>query len=287
MDLTIAPISRTWMTKRNLLIVLLGLAALVAVSGLFLPEGIDWHLTYRPVAQLAIQGKSPYSPELPMPFPYAPWALLPVVPLGLLPENLGRGAWFVLALAAYTLFALRMGANRFTLPAFLVSPPVMHGLYNANIDFLALVGYVFPPQIGLFFLMIKPQIGIGGMVFWLVYSWQKGGVREVVRVFWPVTTAFFLSLVFFGLWPLGFLEPMQYSWNVSLWPVSIPVGLCLMALAFRHHSIRYSVAASPCLSPYVLFHSWAGIMGSILNDTVLSLTALAGLWILIIIRAVG
>jgi hypothetical protein len=275
------------MKKWHYGLILIGIIILSIGSGLLLPQGIDWHLTYRPVSLLAIQGKSPYSPDLPMPFPYAPWALLPILPLGLLPENIGRGAFFVLGIASYCLFALRLGANRITLPAFLLSPPVLHCLLNANLDFMPLVGYVLPPQIGLFFLVIKPQIGIGGILFWLYISWKKGGFKETVRVFAPVTVAILASFLVFGLWPLKFFQALSYGWNASLWPLSIPVAICLMVLALRHKEIRYSIAASPCFSPYVLFHSWAGVMGTVLSDTWLSLAAFAGLWAAIIVRALG
>jgi hypothetical protein len=222
-----------------------------------------------------------------MPFPYAPWALLPIVPLGLLPENIGRGIFFVLGLAGYTFFALRLGANRLTAVLFLFSPPVIHCLYNANIDWIPMVGYVLPPQIGLFFLMIKPQVGLGGILFWLIISWKSGGIKETIRVFAPVTAALLLSFLVYGLWPLGFKDMVTYNWNASLWPLSLPVGLCLLALAFRKKEIRCAIAASPCLSPYVLFHSWAGVMGSILKDKTLSVCAFIGLWAVILIRLLG
>ena len=220
-----------------------------------------------------------------MPFPYAPWALLPIVPLGLLPEHIGRGAFFIASILGYSYFAMRIGANRFTLPAFLLSPPVIHCLLNANIDWLPLLGFVLPPPVGIFFLFIKPQIGIGGVLFFLYTSWKRGGLKETVRVFAPVTIALLISFLIFGLWPLGFSQALSYSWNASLWPLSIPIALCLMVLAFRRSEIRFSLAASPFMSPYVLFHSWAGVMGAVLNDTALSIAAFIGLWAVVIIQA--
>ena len=273
--------------KWKLVLIVLAVIGASVAAGLVLPAGIDWHATYRPVSIMAMQGKSPYRPDPDAFFPYAPWALIPLIPLGLLPENIGRGAFFVLAILGYSYFAMRLGANRYTLPLFLISPPVLHCLLNANIDWIAILGYALPPQIGIFFLLVKPQVGIGGVIFWLVISWYRGGFRETLRVFLPVTIVTLLSFVVFGLWPLSFIRAMQYSWNASLWPLSIPVGLVLMVQALRQKDIRFSMAASPCLSPYVLFHSWAGALGAILSDTVLTLTAVIGLWGVIIFRGLG
>src|SRR5690606_38971700 len=71
-----------------------------------------------------------------------------------------------------------------------------------NIDWLPLVGFVLPPQIGLFFILIKPQMGLAVALFWLVEAWREGGLREVIRVFGPVGAALALSLALYGLWPL-------------------------------------------------------------------------------------
>lgn len=60
-----------------------------------------------------------------------------------------------------------------------------------------------------------------------------------------------------------------------------------MVMAFRHKNIRYSMAAAPCLSPYVLFHSWAGVVGAVLTDKWITLAAVIGLWITIILNEAG
>lgn len=265
---------------------LVAAAAAAFVAGLLLPAGIDWHSTFRPAAWAVLKGQSPYAADLAWPYIYPPWAVIPLIPFSLLPENLGRGAVFVLGLAAYAYFAYRVGAKPLALGAFLASPPVLHCLLNANIDWMVLLGYVLPPQIGLFFLAIKPQIGIGGALFWLYASWKKGGWRETLRVFLPCAAALGLSFIVYGFWPLQYRQPLGYSWNASLWPLSIPVGLGLMLLSARRREIRYAMAASPCLSPYVLLHSWAGALGAVLADTPLALVSVAGLWIAVLVQAV-
>jgi hypothetical protein len=47
------------------------------------------------------------------------------------------------------------------------------------------------------------------------------------------------------------------------------------------------MAASPCLSPYILFHSWVVVLFAIVAATPEIVAAVIGLWILVYIRAAG
>jgi len=192
-----------------------------------------------------------------------------------------------MGLVCFVWFGYKMRANPLVLAGFILSPPVLHSLVNANNDWMTLIGFVLPPQIGLFFVVIKPQIGVAVALFWLVEAWRKGGWREVVRVFWPVTAALALSFVIFGWWFARFGGETQLWWNASLFPASIPVGLALIAASLRQRNIRFAMAASPCLSPYVLLHAWSGAFAALLQTPIEFFAAWAGLWILVGIRAAG
>lgn len=265
--------------------------AWITVGGLigrFLPGGIDWQLTFRPAARALLAGHSPYAdPSMLSPYAGAPWGLIPLMPLAIFPEHVGQGMLFFLSLAAFAYTAYKLGAKPVTIGIFLASPPIMHSLLNANLEFMVLFGFILPPQIGLFFLMVKPQIGSAVAVFWLVEAWRKGGWREVVRVFAPATVILALSFLIFGLWPLNatqvFTESVER--NASLWPMSIPVGLVLLFKSLRDRNKNLSMAAAPFLSPYVLFHAWSGALISLANSTMDMLAAVIGLWILVIIRS--
>jgi hypothetical protein len=168
----------------------------------------------------------------------------------------------------------------------LLSPLVLHVLLNGNVDWLAALGFVMPPQIGLFFIAIKPQIGIAVAPFWLIEAWREGGWKQAFKTFVPFTMVFLLSLLIYGLWPL---EPFRVNvtevfFNASLWPLSIPVGLALFVTSIRKRRIEYAMAASPCLSPYVLFYSWGGALLAIVSSVPETVAAVIGLWILVAIR---
>lgn len=270
--------------KFPILIVTIVVLVVLYLAVEYLPYGVDWNETYRPAALLLAKAKSPFGVEI---FYAAPWILIPFIPIAWLPLEIGRAVIFVIGICVFAYTAYRLGAKPISMAAFLVSPPVVHCLINSNIEWLALLGVVLPPQIGLLLISAKPQIGVGIAVFWFVEAFRKGGFRQVVRVFWPVTLAFLISFALFGLWPLRFRDTLVLTraYNASLWPASLPVGLGLLAAAIRKRDIKFSMAASPCLSPYVLLHAWVGALASILAQPVETLAAVIGLWILVIIQA--
>ncbi len=250
----------------------------------WIPSGVDWLTAFRPAALELISGRSPYNIDG---FFNPPWTLLPLIPLALLPAHVGRALLIPISLAAFGYLGYRLGGNKLSITAILLSPPLLHGILNSNIDWLALLGVVMPPQIGLFFVSTKPQIGVAIILFWLVESWRKGRFKEVLRTFWPFSLAILLSLMFYGPWPLRTTVEIGLWWNASLWPISLPVGLVLMVIAIRKQDLRYAMSASPCFSPYILFHSWIVVLYAIIRSTPETIAAVIGLWLLVIIRFLG
>ena len=175
----------------------------------------------------------------------------------------------ICGLASYAFVAYKLGAKPIAIIFLLLSPLVMHVLLNGNMDWLAVLGFIMPPQFGLFFISIKPQIGIAVAPFWLIEAWRVGGWKQVLRTFAPFTIVLLLSFAIFGLWPLEAVHENVTGvfFNASLWPMSIPVGLALFVAAMRKRKIEYAMAASPCLSPYVLFYSWGGALLAIISST--------------------
>jgi hypothetical protein len=281
---TLRSAGRKRITASALVLALVVVLSVIAAQEL--PAGIDWHEAFRPAARAVLDGQSPYTVEK---FYAAPWGLVPLLPMALLPEEAGRGILLAASLVSLTIVAHRLGARPITTAAFLMSPPVLHGLLNANIDWLAMLGFVAPPQIGLLLVTIKPQVGIGLVVYWLVQAWRQGRVPQVIRVFWPLTAVSGVSFILFGFWPLRFGQIIDYSrsFNASLWPTSIPIGLVLLVAAIRRRDARYAIASSPCLSPHVVFHSYAGVLACLLSMPIETIVAVIGLWVLVILRLAG
>jgi len=276
----------TWRNLERALgvaVLLSAILILIVLAYAYLPDGIDWRDTYRPAALKLLAGQSPYDVLI---FFAAPWGLIPLAPFALLPVRFGRVALFVVGMATFAFTAYRLGGRKITLIAFFLSPPVLHGLLNGNIEWLPLLGFILPPRVGLLFVSVKPQIGIGVAAFWLFQSWRAGGAKESLRVFAPLIVSLAVSFVLFGLWPLRFQETLALTrgYNASLWPMSLPIGAVLLVKSLRRNDIKPAMAASPFLSPYVLLHAWAGALASLAESPLEMVVAVAGLWGLVLLR---
>lgn len=248
-----------------------------AVYSLWPLLGIDWHETYFPALRKILSGANPY--DVPT-FRNAPWTMLLLLPFGVLSENVGGILYFIASLAGYAWVAYSLKARPVAFVAFLFSPPVIYGLRMLNVDVFVLVGFVLPAPVGLFFVLIKPQMGIAMAVFWFAEAWREGGVKTVLRTFSPVGIALVLSFIFFGNWIVGRQSDLLDSfWNASLWPWALPVGLVLVALSIRDRRSDYGMAASPFLSPYLAYHSWASVLVGLLGYDFQLVIAVIGMWI--------
>jgi hypothetical protein len=278
---------------RPLTLGLLGIVIfiLVIIMSLTLPAGIDWRDTYRPATLAMLRGGNPYDPAVSpdAPFFAAPWGLIPLIPLALFPIEVGRALLLMVSLATFAYTTKKLGAGLVAMAAFLLSPPVVHCLLNGNVEWMPLLGFVLPPQIGLFLIAVKPQTGFAMGLFWLYEAWRKGGIYEIIRVFAPVTVALLLSFLLYGPWPFRFNNVLTIAnqFNASLWPMSLPIGLALIVAALRKGQKNYIMPASPCLSPYVLFHSWSSAVVALSAYPAEMVVVVIGLWGVVGIRFFG
>lgn len=256
--------------------VALALVVTTVVAAL-LPGAIDWHQVFIPACQALARGESPYVTG----FYNPPWALFPLLPFAA-DEQTGRGALFVLSVAVYALVVVRLGGGPASIMLFLLSPPVVHTLYNGNLEWLALAGLLLPPRWGLFCVVIKPQVAGGLVMFWLVEAWRGGGWKDALATALPVVVALALSLAVYGWWPLRAGENIVKDTNAALWPWAIPVGLALLASGLRWRSERLALAASPFLSPYVIFHAYAGALAALVDRPRALAVIVALLWLIVI-----
>jgi hypothetical protein len=273
-------------------VILLGFLVILLLVGLvaWLPPAIDWSSTYRPAAQAILHLRNPYQmPEYQTtPFVAAPWGVIPLLPMAIFPEPVGRVLLFVVSLAALMYASWKLGATPLGSGAFLFSPPVVHCLLNGNIEWIPILGFVLPPRFGLFLVSVKPQTGFAIALFWLYEAWVTGGWRRVVHIFWPISVTIAASFLLFGLWPLSSTSAFSIAqgFNASLWPLSIPIGLALIVTSIRKRKANFAMGASPFLSPYVLFHSWSGALVALSPLTAEMVTVVFGLWLVIILRAI-
>ncbi len=265
------------------LVLVLALAAYAAVNSIWGLLGIDWKETFYPAARAVLNGQSPYTVPT---FRNAPWLVVLLAPFAILPERPGGVLFFLASLILYALTAFRLKASRIALIAFLLSPPVVYGLRMLNVDVFVLLGFTLPAPLGLFFVALKPQMGAVMIPFWLAQAWRRNGFRGVAQTFLPFTLACAVSFLIFGNWLAGRQADLLNSfWNASLFPWSLPVGVVLAALALRDDREDLAMSASPFLSPYLAYHSWAAVLTGLLRRDFELILAVVSMWLVALIRA--
>lgn len=263
------------------MVVLAAYTLLIYLLWRIFPEDyyVDWKYAFRPATLALISGKSPY---IDTGVYNPPWALIPLIPFAFLPIKLGGILLTISNLVVFAYIVRRLGGNLFVMIAFLLTPQFgLKIILNPNIDFLAALGFLLPSQLGLFFILIKPQIGVAVVLYWLVIAFKKS-LREVARVFFPVGLASLLSIAIYG--PYFFqaktnLVDKNLWYEYPLWPYLIPVGLVLLTLAIRHQKIQWAISGSPFLTPYIASYSAVISLLGLVNNIDLFLPAFIGFWI--------
>ncbi len=272
---------KTLISKKNLfllaILILSFIGVALSVAWNLYPGGKDWINTYRPATLSVLSLRSPYTVEI---FHSPPWAVIPLIPLALLPERIGFGFNFVIGMVSTGYIAFRLGAKPLTITAILLSYPVLFSNIYGNIDWLVYLGLILPPRWGLFFILIKPQAGIGLAIYWLIDCYREGGFKSIVSHFAPVVVATVISFALFGWWPAAGFAEIGRSFDASLWPQSLPIGLVILASAIRKRRPGLALASSPFFSPYVTASSWGATILGLLPQEIETITAVIGIWIL-------
>lgn len=216
--------------------------------------GVDWKGAFRRASIELLKGKSPYQITS---FYNPPWTLFPLLPIALLSPALGSAVIYVLNFISYLFVTFKLKTNFWLIIIFVLYSGMIANSRNGNIEGILAVGYILPPQIGLFFILAKPQMGIAVAIFWAVESWRTGGLEEINRVFLPVGLAYLASFIIFGVYISSTTQLADVWWNSSIFPEGIPIGLVLLIMAIWKREIKFAIAASPFFSPYLTSHTWA------------------------------
>ena len=248
------------------------------------PIGLDWFQSILPAVQVFLAGGNPYAIAegyYRAPFPF--WTFLALAPFALLPYWVGRVLLFISSILAFSLTARKMGADLIQLTLFLTSSAVVGCLNNGNIDWLVTLGLWMPPQVGLFFVLIKPQIGIGIALYWLRNAWGQGGIRQVVKTFLPISLGYLASFILYGSW----LQLGTYGTNpdnMSAFPWVMPIGGFLLGYGLMNRKKDLSIFSGALLAPYVSQFSYAASLLPLFHRKRLFLLAWVLLWIPVIVR---
>lgn len=251
---------------------------------MMLPIGLDW-IVIQPAVRMFFDGQNPYLFGENFAKVYEPfWTYLFLAPFALAPFWVGRVLLFIVSILTFGYTAYRLGANRWQFVLFMTSASVIGCLNNGNLDWLVTAGLWMPPQIGLFFVLIKPQVGFAVALYWMYSIWRESGWRETLRVFAPVTVAYLLSFWMYGFW-MAQLDGMNANpENMSAFPYSVPIGLLLVYISIRDRDKNLSSFSSPLLAPYASQFSYSVSLLSLFNRPALFLLAWILLWLPVLAR---
>lgn len=267
------------------LVMFIGFVALWGRSiSLTIHPGSDWQGNYYPAIRDLLQGKSPYTGHA----AYNPfWAYLLLIPFALLPPDIGNIAVGLACMATFAFVAYKLGAKPLSFALLMFTPQLFFLSRNGGIDWLVTLGYILPPQVGLFFVLIKPQIGITVALFWFVEAWRRGKLRKVLQVFMPIGLAYAVGYFLFGtdaIWRGSAFIGSSKPWDLTTFPFTVPEGLALLLYALRTRNIKWSIPASPLLAPYVAFYSWPAALLGIVDNEWLMVPAVMSMWILAVLK---
>lgn len=241
-------------------------------------DGVDWQL-FRTATLAFLRGADPYIVGTGLTQVYnPPWTYAMLAPLAVLPAEISRAAAFAVGFISFAYSAIRLGAPRWQVVMFLLSWPVMGCLATGNIDWLIISGLWMPPVWGLFFVLMKPQIGIGIAVYWAVEAWRTGGSDELVRRFAPVACAYLASFMIYGFWPARFIGMDAYPERVTGWPWVVPLGAYILYSSIRQRELGLSAVSSPLLAPYSSQFSYSALLAGLFQMPRVFLIAWLLLW---------
>jgi len=221
----------------------------------YLPIGVDWEETFRPATLEFMAGHSPYTVEG---FFNPPWLLIPLIPLALLPIRISNLIIVDIGFLCYLFILFRLKIRPIIALLFLLFPTTLLVLQSNNIDWLIMLGFLLPPQIGLFLVLIKPQVGIAMAIYWLIVSPNK------IKTFMPITLAFLISFAIYGFWisKLAIRAARGYhgQLDINFFPNLVPLGLALLIVSIRKHKDGFAYMASPFLAPYLAAYSYTVVL---------------------------
>ena len=241
-------VSRWYDHFRNAAIICAALVFTVLIFSLLPVTFMDWMDSFRPTA---VELETPYGPGIFNP----PWLFVILHPLTWLDPRLGASLLIVASLVIISAYV--KAPKKLLLVA--CSAPLIALVTLGQIDGLIILGLMLPAEIGLVWLMMKPQ-GV------FLVALRRLSFRSVIIA----GAVFVLSILIWGFWwqdVLLFRSLTDTGHNVSLFPYTILLGLPLIYLGLKRDSDALLCLASLCFSPYFMITSTLPAVAAIVRES--------------------
>lgn len=224
-------------------------------------------------------GGSPYIPGF-----YSPiWLAVLLAPLTVLRLEAAYLIAVISMIAGYGL-ALWNVARRWDLIAIaLACPLAILSWALGNVDTWVVAGAFLPPAIGIWLVMLKPQMGSIVALLFVWRAWRRNGWKSAAALGAPVAAALGLSVAAGMRWA----GAPALAWSADAWPGGFMIGLPLAVLALQRGSIVEALAAGPLCAPYLAPMGWIAILPACLHDRRLISAALIASWVVYGVWLVG
>jgi len=194
-------------------------------------------------------------------FPYVPWTVVLLAPVGLLPYQWSVLAQLVVYFVLLAALVRKFGGGLGTLLLVLLSPLAFDTALEPNLEWLVVLGLLVPRAWSGPLLLVKPQVALGYGL-----SFRRQEVVAAVVVMLAVTA---VSLVVWPGWPSHMLADIQVNtlggWgsriNIALSellprPLSWAIGLWLAWRAVRRQDAILGVLAWLFFVPYATIYGY-------------------------------
>ncbi len=236
------------MRHREIAILILAIVVCVELFS-FMPTllgvrmGGDWFGFFRPrvlhIERLYEQG----------PTSYAPWTFVPLIPVALLPPQLGYGVLLTCSVAV-----LVACTGKWWRALLLVACwPVMDGLQLGHLDALLSIVFLLPLDWALVLVSMKPIV----LWPWALLSVQKAtnnDWRMLASIMSKLVIIAIVSLLIRGWWPAKIeLDQVGMPYpQICTWPHLIPIGVYFMTRKKERAWLIAGLFLTPYLNPYHL-----------------------------------
>ena len=213
----------------------------------------DWDV-FRSAVLALFSGQNPYSVgQGEMRFFNPPWILLPIAPLAALPPLTGLLLNALVSLFVLLFVSRRLKMTKWEFFLLAICPMHLQSMLYGNVEWLPLMGLLFPAPIAMLFFSTKPQATLGFILLALLRQWKASRWRGLALTLAPTFAVALLSVVLWGMPPVpGPNNPGQRS----LFPFSLLLGIPALILALRKDDDRTAGFVGPFVSPYVTFHGY-------------------------------
>jgi flagellar biosynthesis protein FliQ len=230
----------------------------------FPPSGIDWRLGFYEVAKKTL---SPYDVKL---FINPPWIGFLLFPFRYFSEISSLAINTSLNLVLIGVLVIARKGSKLSVILTITSFPVLSMIANGNIEWIFALGFILQNRWSTPLLLLKPQVGLLAILSWSSFWNNK------LSFFIPTLIIILISFVVWGNWLSDMLTNIQNmqnaqqglsSWNASLFPWSIPIGLILIYVILKYNPIDaeiFGVIATLCIVPYFAIYS-TGILFALIS----------------------